>query len=134
MGTVVKAKLGKLEDKVRELFSSFLRKELNGVVQVVSGKTMLSARFQDRCEEDMTSNQLTTVIVERSSVTEEANETMIYVIPDENIYLERGYYHGVYVLIQFNKGVGVGREEDQADMESDPDEEEMEDVRLDNKR
>ena len=38
VGTVVKAKLGELEEEVREWFLRQLRKELSGVVQGVCGK------------------------------------------------------------------------------------------------
>ena len=54
--------------------------------------------------------------------------------PDEKVPLEKRYYHGVFLLPNFNKGGGVDRKEQQADMEPDTDEEQMEDVRLDKKR
>ena len=38
MGTVVKAKLGELEEEIREGFSRKLRKEVTGLVQEVVGK------------------------------------------------------------------------------------------------
>ena len=60
MGTVVKAKIGKLEEEVRVGSSRRLRKELTGVVQGVSGKRMFLVRFQNGCENNMSSNQLTT--------------------------------------------------------------------------
>ena len=58
---MVKSKVGELEDEVREVFSSRLRKELTGVVQGVSGKRRFLVRFQDGCENDKTLNQLTIV-------------------------------------------------------------------------
>ena len=45
-----------------------------------------------------------------------------------------GYYRGVYVMIRFKKEVGVDSKEEQADVEYDPDEEEMDDVNLDYER
>ena len=47
VGTVVKAKVGDLEEEVREGFLRRLRKELTGVVQEVSGKNRFLLRFQD---------------------------------------------------------------------------------------
>ena len=47
LGTVVKAKLGELEDEVREGFFRRMRNYLNGVVQGVSGKRRFLVRFQD---------------------------------------------------------------------------------------
>ena len=40
----------------------------------------------------------------------------------------------VYVMLQFTKEVGVDIKEEQAGVEYDPDEEEMDDVNLDDKR
>ena len=47
VGMVVKAKIGELEEEVREGFSRRMRKELTGVVQLFSGKNILLVRFQD---------------------------------------------------------------------------------------
>ena len=46
VGTVVKAKVGDLEEEIGEGFSRRLRKEMTGVVQEVVGKRSYSARFQ----------------------------------------------------------------------------------------
>ena len=53
MGMVVKAKVGELEDEVREGFSRWMRKHLTGVVQGVSGKRWSLLRFQYGCGKDM---------------------------------------------------------------------------------
>ena len=45
VGTVVKAKIGKLEEEVRVGSSRRTRKELTGVVQDVSGKRRFLVRF-----------------------------------------------------------------------------------------
>ena len=87
-------------------------------------------RFQDGCEKYLTSNQLTAVTVDRIPVAEESDVTKIYVIPDDKVYLEKGYYLGVYNLLKFNKEEGVGRKWYQADMESDTDEKDMEEMGL----
>ena len=55
-------------------------------------------------------------------------------MPDETVDPEKGSYHGVYVLLHFNNYDGVYRKEDQADMNEDPDEEDMEGARLENER
>ena len=47
VGMVVKAKIGELEEEVREGFSRRRRKELTGVVQVFSVKNSFLVRFQD---------------------------------------------------------------------------------------
>ena len=90
--------------------------------------------FQGGCNKDLTLNKVTIVATEKSPVTEEAEVPMISVIPGEIMDLDKGYYHGVYVLLYFNKQNIFDRKEDQAEMETDPDEEDMEDVRLDNER
>ena len=48
--------------------------------------------------------------------------------------MEKGYYCCVYVMIQFKKEVGVDSKEEQADVEDDPGEEEMDDENLDDER
>ena len=62
-GTVIKAKVGELEEEVREGILWRSRKELTGVVQGASGKKRFLVRFQDGYEKDLTLNQLTVVIV-----------------------------------------------------------------------
>ena len=37
-------------------------------------------------------------------------------IPEEQVKMEKGYYHCVYVIIQFNKEFGVESKEDKADV------------------
>ena len=54
----------------------------------------------------------------------------ISLIPYETVPLEKGYYHGVHGLINFNKEGGVDRKYYQADVEPDPGEYYMECVIL----
>ena len=61
------------------------------------------ARFQDECEKDLTLNQLIVMILEKIIMTEEAKVPVISVISDWKIYFEKGYHHGVYILLYFNK-------------------------------
>ena len=115
-------------------FTVGLRNKLTGVVQLVSGKRRLLARFYNECEKDLTPNQIIVVTVQRTPMTEEAEVSTFSVIPDETIDLDKGYYHGVYVLIQFNQNEIVNRNEEQDDMEADLDEEEMQEIIFDDKR
>ena len=62
---------------------------------------------------------------------EEPKVTTINVMPDETVPLNKVYYHGVHVVLHFHKEGVVDRKWYQAYMEPDPDEEEIEDVRLD---
>ena len=83
--TVVKAKIGELEEEVRARFSRKMKKELTILVQGISGKKMFLVRFQDGCEKDPTSNQLTTVIVEKIPLEEEPEVPTNYEIPEEQV-------------------------------------------------
>ena len=83
MGTVVKTKVGELEDEAREIFTRRTRKELNGVAEAVSGNKRCLARFQYELKKDLILNQLTAVIVERIPNTKEAKVTTIFTITDE---------------------------------------------------
>ena len=78
-GTVVKANISELEEEVRAGNSIRMRKELTGVVQVVSGRRRFLVRFQNGCKRNLSSNQLTVVIVEKIPVEE---EPLLYAIPD----------------------------------------------------
>ena len=44
---------------------------------------------------------------------------IISVIPDETIYLYKGYYHGVYVLLNLTNKKVVDRRDYQEEMEAD---------------
>ena len=70
VGTVVKPKIGDLGEEVRAGNSRRMRKELNVVVQSVSGRRILLVRFHNGCKNNMSSNQLTVVIVEKIPVEE----------------------------------------------------------------
>ena len=51
--TVVKAKVGELEEEIREGFLRRLRKKMTGVAQEVVGKRRYLVRFQDGLEKEM---------------------------------------------------------------------------------
>ena len=65
VGTVVKANIGELEEESRAGCSRSMRKELAGLVQGVLRKKRFLVRFQYGCENNLSSNQLTIVIVEK---------------------------------------------------------------------
>ena len=134
VGTVVKANIGELEEEVRAGCPRSSRKELTGMVQGISGKKRFLVRFQYGCKNNLSLNQLTILIVEKIPEEKEPGIFTNPEIPEEKVALEQGYYHCVYVMIRFNKEVGVETKEDQADVEDDHDEEEMEDVKLDDER
>ena len=85
----------------------------------------LSARFQDGCENNISSNQLTIVIVQKSPVKKEPEVPEITEIPENKVTLEKGYYHCVYVMLRSKKETGVDRKQDQLEVEDDPVEEDM---------
>ena len=62
------------------------------MVQGVSGKKRLLASFQDRCKNNISSNQLTIVIVEKIPEEKEPEVFEIPDIPEEQVKLEKGYY------------------------------------------
>ena len=78
-------------------------KELTGVVQGVSGNKRFLVRFQYGCKNDLTSNQLTVVVLEKSPVEKEPKVPMIPVVPDEIFPSEKVYYNGVRVVLYFHK-------------------------------
>ena len=65
VGAVVKSEIGELEEEVRGGSSRRIRKELTGVMQGVLGRRRFLARFQNMCEKNLSSNQLTIVIAEK---------------------------------------------------------------------
>ena len=90
MGTVVKEKVDDLEDEVSEGFFRIMREYFTGLVQVVSGKTRFLVRFQDGYEKDLTLNQLTAMAIHKIPVTKEYEVPMIYAIPYDTFYLDKG--------------------------------------------
>ena len=85
VGTVVKTKIGDLEEEVRAGISRRMRKELTGVVQGVSGRRRFFVRFHNGCENNMSSNQLTVVIVEKTPKEKELKVSEIAKILEEQV-------------------------------------------------
>ena len=122
---VVKAKVGELEDDIREGFLRRSRKEMTGVVQEIVGKIRYLVRFQDRLEKEISSNYLTIMVV-RSEVEKEIGVREVDIIPD--VREELGCYHWVYIYLHFIKEYGVYKRDEHICADPDTDEEEIEDV------
>ena len=73
-------------------------------------------RIQDGCENNLSPNQITIVIVENMPEEKEPGVFAIPEIPEDKFELEKGYYHCVYVLICFKNDVYVDSKEEQADL------------------
>ena len=99
VGTVVKEKLGDLEEDFREVFIRHLGNEFTGVVVGVIGKKRLLVRFQYGFEKDLILNKPTVVTVERIPNT---NKYELAMIPERNfgiIGVYKGLYQEVYVSL-----------------------------------
>ena len=69
VGKVLKARVGELEDDLREGFYRRTSNDLTDAVEPVSGNRRLLVRFQDGYEKYMTFNQLTVVVVDSTPMT-----------------------------------------------------------------
>ena len=65
VGVVVKANIGELEEEVSAGCLGRMREELTGLVQRKLRKKRLFMRFQGGCENNLFSNQLAIMIVEK---------------------------------------------------------------------
>ena len=90
VGTVVKSKIGELEEDVRAVSSRSMSEELTGVVQVILGRRRLLVRFQNGCENNLSSNQLIVVLPEKIQEEKEPEVSEIAQIPEEQVELEEG--------------------------------------------
>ena len=70
---------------------------------------------------NLSSNQLIIVIVEKSPVKKKTKVFMNPEIPEEQVTLEKYHCHCLYVMLRFKKEVGVDSKEEQADVEDDTD-------------
>ena len=77
------------------------------MVQGVSCRRRFLVSFQSGYENNLSSNQLTVVIVEKIPEEKEPEVSEIPEIPKEQVELEKGYYSCVYVMLRFKKYVGV---------------------------
>ena len=122
MGILVKANIGKLEEKVREGCLRRTMNELSGMVQRILGNKKFFVRFQDGCEKNLSLDQLTIVILEKIMMEKETEVSTNSKIPEKKAALEKGNYHCVYVMIWFKKEVGLDSKWDHANVEDCPDE------------
>ena len=85
VGKVVKSKIGELEEEVRADNLRSMWKELTGMVQGVSGKKRFLAGFKDGCKNNLSSDQLTIMIVENIPEEKEPEVSKIPDIPEDKI-------------------------------------------------
>ena len=81
-------------------------------MQSVCVRSRFLVSFKDGCEYDLTPNQPTSVTLDRTAMTKEAEIPMISTKSEDEVYLEKLYYHGVYVLIMFNMDGGFNIKEE----------------------
>ena len=81
------------------------------MVQGVSGRIRFLVRFHNVCKKNMSSNQLTVVIVEKIPEEKEPEVSEIDEIPDEQVKLVKGYYLCVYVMLRLKNEVSVDSKE-----------------------
>ena len=90
VGTVVKAKIGELEEEVGVGSSRRMRKDFTGVVQGVSSRRRFLVRFHNGCKKNMSSNQLTVVTAHEILVEEAPEVSTIPEIPEDNVKSHKG--------------------------------------------
>ena len=76
-----------------------MRKELNGLVQGVLEQRRFLVRFNNECKNNLSSNQLTVVIVDKIPVEEEPEVSTITEILEDQVEKEKEYYLCVYVML-----------------------------------
>ena len=72
-----------------------------GMVKGISGKNRFFVGFQRGCENNMFSNQLTILIVEKILEEKEPEVFAIPEIPEDQVELDKGYYCCVHVMLHF---------------------------------
>ena len=92
-------------------------------MKVIYGNKRLSVRFQDECENDLSSNQLNIMLVDKIPAEKESDVPTNHETPMEKVPLDKGYYHCVYVMINLKKEVDFNRKENNTEVEDDTDEE-----------
>ena len=90
VGTVVKAKIGELEEEVRAGCSRRMRKDLTVVLQGISGKKRFLVRFKYGLEIHLSLNQLTIVVVEKIPEEKEPKVFTNPEIPEEQVKMDKG--------------------------------------------
>ena len=88
--TVVKSKIGELEEEVRAGDSIRMRKNLTVVVQGILRRRRFFLRFQNRWKNNLSLNQLTVVIVEKIPEDKKPDVSEIAEILEDQVELEKG--------------------------------------------
>ena len=91
-------------------------------------------RFQNGCENNLSSNQLTVVTAHEILVEEAPKVSTIPEIPEDIVESHKGYYRCVYVLIQLKTENKIDNKEEHTDLDNDPDEYDMDDVNINDER
>ena len=136
-GAVVKAKVGDLEEDIREGFSGRLWNQMTGVVHEVVGKRGYLVRFHYGLEKEIQLNQINILVV-RSEVEEEIKlrgvreVRQLEMIPE--VREELGFYHWVYISLHFIKQYWVYKSQQQVVVELYTDEVEIYAVVLNDER
>ena len=107
VGAVVKTKIGELEEGVRAGRYRRMGNVFTGVLEGFLVKKRFLLRFQYGCEKNLSSNQITTVIVEKIPEEKEPEVSAIPEIPEEQVELDKGYYRYFCIMLWFLKEVGV---------------------------
>ena len=128
---VVKAKVGEMEEEIRERFLRRLMKEMTGVVQEVVGRRRYLVMLHNGLEKDMLLNQII-VMVFRNEVEDEIEVRKVEIFPE--VREELGCYYWVYIYLYFIKEDGLENSEEMVGVETDPDEDYMNNVVLNDDR
>ena len=91
-------------------------------------------RFHDGCEKNLSSYQLTVVTSHEILLEEAPKVSTIPEIPEDIFESHKGYYIGVYVLLQFKTENKIDNKEEQTELENDPDEEEKDEMNINDER
>ena len=100
-GALVKSKIGELDEEVRAGNSRRVRNGFTGVFQGVLWSRRLLLRFQNGCKNNLSSNQIAVVMVEKILVVEEPEVSKIPEITEDQVKKKKGYYLCVYVMLKF---------------------------------
>ena len=104
---------------------------MTGVMHSVVSKRGYLLRFQDGFENEMSSNQLTIVVV-RIEIEEDIKVREVEMIP--KVHEQLGCYHWVYISLHFIKDDGVYNIKEQVGVNRDPDEKQIKNVVLNDDR
>ena len=73
------------------------------MAESITGEKRFVVRFKYSSEKEMILNKLNATTVERIPDVKEAEVSMVFMIADETVDLDKGYYYSVYALLKFKK-------------------------------